>query len=43
MYGIKIEFEPCPECGQDEDFFVDEDREIVTCICGVIVVKPVLH
>lgn len=43
MYGIKIEFKPCPECGQNEDFLVDEEQEIVTCICGVIVIEPVIH
>jgi transcription initiation factor TFIIIB Brf1 subunit/transcription initiation factor TFIIB len=43
MYGINIELKPCPECGQDEDFLVDEEREIVTCICGVIVIEPVIH
>ncbi|WP_265697354.1 hypothetical protein [Photobacterium obscurum] len=38
-----FDFEPCPYCGQYEEYWVDEEREIVTCICGAVILQPVLH
>ncbi|WP_299013287.1 hypothetical protein [uncultured Photobacterium sp.] len=43
MTELIVELKACPECGQDSEFFFDEERETVTCICGAIISEPVFH
>lgn len=43
MINIEPPPEPCPECGKLDEYWVDEQLEIITCVCGAIISKPVYH
>ena len=37
---LKIDLKPCPECGQNEEFFMDDEQETVICVCGKKIIEP---
>lgn len=37
------EYWQCPKCKQDDEFWIDDERNTVTCICGVVIEERIYH